>query len=79
MCGFDHAFGVRHHAQHIAGIVQHAGNLALRSVDRFGIAERDAVFGFQPVERCFVGELVAVMVRNRHGDTLVLEIAAGEQ
>ena len=27
--GFDHAFGVGHHAQHIAGFVQHAGDIAL--------------------------------------------------
>src|SRR3546814_8326515 len=38
---FDQALGVRHHAKHIAAVVQHACDRPARSVDVFGIAEGD--------------------------------------
>src|SRR3569833_1633560 len=42
MFGTDHAFGVGHHAEHIAGLVDDTGDIAGRTVDGFGIAEGDA-------------------------------------
>jgi hypothetical protein len=70
---------VGHHAQHVAAIVEHAGDIALRTVDRFGIAERHAAFAFQPVERFGIGVIVAVMVRDRDVDPLARVVAGGEQ
>src|SRR3546814_4975372 len=44
--------------------VEHAGDAALRAVDIFGIAEGDAAFAFEPVERIAVGKVIAVVVRS---------------
>ena len=65
MGGFDHALGVRHHAEHVAGLVDDAGDVARRSVDGAGVAERDAAFAFQPVERLGIGGVIAVVMGDR--------------
>ena len=52
---FDAALGMRHQAEHIAGRIEHAGNVARGAVDRLGITERDAAFAFQAVERFGIG------------------------
>jgi hypothetical protein len=78
MGGFDHAFGVGHHAEHIARVVEDAGDVAGRSVDAFRIAQRDAAFAFQPVERGVVGAIIAVMMGDGEGDAFARLIAAGE-
>ena len=48
---FHRPFRVRHHAEHIARIVDDSGDLPRRAVDAFGITEGDAAFPFQPIER----------------------------
>ena len=68
MRGFDCAFRVGHHAEHIAGGVNDAGDVARGAVDAFGIAEGDAAFAFQPVERLGVGDV-------RAGKLIELEVA----
>ena len=65
MRGFDLAFGVGHHAEHVPGGIEHARDLPRRAVDVAGVAERDAAFAFEPVERFGVGEVIAVVVRDR--------------
>ena len=49
------------------------------AVDVAGVAERDAAFAFQPVERLGVGEVIAVVMRDRDADRLARVIAAGER
>ena len=45
----------------------------------FGIAERHAAFAFEPVERGVVGEVVAVMVRDRDARSSDPAHSRGEQ
>src|SRR3546814_16305152 len=61
----DRAFGMRHHPQDVAGVVQNASDIPRRPVDRIGIAERDAALALDPVERGGIGEIIAVVVRDR--------------
>src|SRR5690606_29889200 len=58
------ALRVRHHAEDTAVFGQNAGDIPRRSVGIAEIAESHATLAFQPVKRRFVGEVVAVMVRN---------------
>ncbi len=67
---FDGAFGVRHHAEHIAFGIQNTGDVALRAVAVFDVAEGDTPFAFEHVERFVVGEIIAVMVRDGNIDGL---------
>ena len=56
------ALGVRHHAHHVALAVEDAGDVAQRAVGVIEVAEGDAVFGFELVERALVGEVAAFAV-----------------
>ena len=76
--GFDRALGVRHHAEHIAGVVEDPGDVARRAVDLAGVAERDPAFAFEPVERLGIGLVIAVVVGDRDRDLLARRIGAGE-
>src|SRR6185503_17199773 len=42
------------------------------------IAEGDSAFALEAVERCLIGEIIAVVMRDRHVDHLALGIAARE-
>ena len=68
------AFGVRHHAEHVALAVEDAGDVAQRAVRVVDIAEGDAVLGFEFVERALVGVVAALAV----GDREVQDLAAVE-
>ena len=61
----DRPLGVRHQAEHVAGIVEDAGDPPRRAVDLVEVAERDPAFALEPVERRFVGLVIAVVVRDR--------------
>ena len=45
---------------------------------RPAIAEGDAAFAFEPVQRLVIGEVIAVVMRDRHRDHLARLIARGE-
>src|SRR4051794_3500066 len=44
--GLDHPFGVGHHAQHVARLVEDAGDVARRAVAFAGVAEGDPPLPF---------------------------------
>ncbi|PAV68036.1 hypothetical protein WR25_14125 [Diploscapter pachys] len=75
---FDLAFGVGHHAEHVASGVEDAGDVARRAVDGFAIAEGDAAFALEAVERVGVGEVITIVMRDGHADRLARVITAGE-
>ena len=52
--------------------VQDAGDVAQRAVGIIEVAEGDAVFGFQFVERALVGEVAAFAVGDGHAQHLAL-------
>ena len=64
---FNRALGVRHHAQHIAFRIENAGNIAARAIAVLGVSESYAAFTLKCVKRGFIGEVIAIMVRD--GDT----------
>ena len=76
---FDRAFGMRHHADDVARVVDDPGDLAVRPVDPLGITQRHAAFAFQPVERLRIGGIAPVMVRHGEGHAFACVIAAGER
>src|SRR3546814_2164548 len=51
-----------HHAGHIACIIEDACDVARRSIHLFGIAESHAAFTLQPIKRCFVRDIVAIVM-----------------
>src|SRR3546814_16304121 len=51
-----------HHAEHIACIIEDACDVARRSIHLFGIAESHAAFTLQPIKRCFVRDIVAIVM-----------------
>ena len=68
-----------HHAEHVAGLVEDAGDVALGTVrvgligeGALGVAipEDDTAVAFEPVEGLGIGEIVAVMVGDRAADDL---------
>ncbi len=75
---FERPFGMRHHAKHIARIVQDTGNRARRSVDFVSVAEGDAALAFEPIERVPVGLIIAVVMRYRDYDFLASGVGTGE-
>ena len=68
-----------HHAEHIAGRVEDARDVAARSVTVFGIAEGHAAIALEPVQHVVVGEIIAVMVRDGNVDRLSRLVPAREQ
>ena len=70
--GSVRAFGVGHHAHHIAFAVEHAGDVAQRAVGVVDVAEGDAVFGFEFVERALVGDVAAFAVSDGQAQHLIL-------
>ena len=72
------ALGVRHHAHHVALAVQDAGDVAQRAVGIVDVAEGDAVFGFEFVERALVGEVAAFAVGDGQAQDLAFLRRAGE-
>src|SRR3546814_8922922 len=74
MRAVDRAFGMRHHAEHIARIVEHARDAPRRSVDAIGITERDAPFALDPVERRRIGEIIAVVMRDGRSEEHTSEL-----
>src|ERR1700730_2678638 len=85
--GLHMVFRMRHQAEHVELLVQHAGNRIERAVDvgfrialalGIGVAEQDAAFGFQPPDRTFAGDIVALAMRHRHADHLAGIVAARE-
>ena len=63
---------MRHHAHHVALAVEDAGDIAQRAVGIVQVAERDAVLGFELVERALVGEVAAFAVGDRQAQNLAL-------
>ena len=69
------AFRVRHHPQHVAPLIDDAGNIAQCAVRvhigrdfsvRRGIAEQDAVLSLQVGDGVRIREIVAISVRDGH-------------
>ncbi len=81
MGGFDQVFRMRHHAQHIAARIDDTGNVVDRSVrvGAFGIAEHDLAFAFETLQRFGVGEIIAVVMRDRAADDLARLVTACER
>src|SRR6478672_8391862 len=65
---FNHAFGVRHEAQHVPRIIQNPRDTARRAVDLIEVAECDAAIALQPVERGVVGLKVSIVVGDWESD-----------
>ena len=59
------AFRMRHQAHDVAAFVQDAGDVAHRSVGIVQIAEHDAVFGFELIERALVGDVAALAMGDQ--------------
>ena len=85
---FDVVFRMRHHAEHIAALIEDAGDAVHRPVVipvgignavRPGIAEQDAAFAFELRHGLAIGDVVALAVRHRHADHLTGIVAAGER
>src|SRR5258705_1974988 len=85
--GFHVVFGMRHHAEHIAALIEDAGDRVggavvvpggiERSVGRHVTVEH-AALGFEPCDGLGVGDVVSFAVRDRHADHLARIIAAAE-
>ena len=85
---FDVVFRVRHHAEHVAALVDDAGDgvdgavvVPVRvdhAVGR-GIAENHPALAFQPRDGLAVGDVVALAMRHRHADHLARIVAARER
>src|SRR5581483_2506889 len=83
--GLEQALGMRHHAEHAPGRIADAGDVALRAV-RVGrlrclsglvdVAEDHPAFTLELIQRCPVGEVVAVAVSDGDADHLVLHVVA---
>ena len=78
MVGLYGAFGVGHHAQHVAALIQDTGDVPARAVVVPGVAESHAAFAFQPVEHIVSGEVVAIVVSHGDLDGLALVVGIGE-
>ena len=86
--GLDVIFRMRHQAEHVQLLVQHAGNRIGRTVHvplrialafGVGIAEQHASFRLEPADRALAGEVVALAMRDRHADHLARIVAARER
>src|SRR5690606_34495469 len=78
--GFDQVFGMRHHAEYIAALVDDAGDIvhgAVRVRSR-RIAEDDLVLVFHGGQRVGVGKVIAVVMGDGAADDLALVVGAGE-
>src|SRR3546814_10681937 len=51
-----------HHAEHIACIIEDACDVARLSIHLFGRAKSHAAFTLQPIKRCFVRDIVAIVL-----------------
>src|ERR1043165_189678 len=81
-------FRVRHQAEDVELLVEHARDPVGRAVDvpfrvalavRIGVAEQYAPFRFEPADRAFAGEVIALAVRHRYADHLAGIVAARER
>ena len=61
---------MRHHSEDVTGVVEDAGDVPCRSVDRVQIAEGDATLAFQPIKRLGIGLKIAVVMSDRNEDFL---------
>src|SRR5690606_14316464 len=68
---------VRHHAQHIAAIVDDAGDVPGRAVGIVDIAEDHLALALEPVEGGLVGEIVPVAIALGHGHLPLALVAGG--
>ena len=79
---------MRHHAEHIAALVDDAGDRIRRAVD-VGLLVDDAVgravaiehppLAFEPLQGLFIGFVIALAMGDRHADDLAGIVAAGER
>ena len=53
---------------------KHACDVARAAVDLFGVAERDAAFALDPVERFGIRDVIAIVMRDGKADRLALRI-----
>ncbi len=63
---------VRHQPHHIAAFVQNARDVAQGAIRIFQIAQHDAIFGFQLIERALIGDVAAFAVRDGNQQALAL-------
>ena len=66
----DHPLRMRHHPEHVAGLVDDPGDGSGGAVDLIRIAKGDPAFAFEPVERLGIGLVIAVMMGDRDDDVL---------
>ena len=85
---FDVVLGMRHHAEHVALVVEDSGDGVGRAVEvprgikrsiGSGVAEQHPALAFKPRDGLLVGDVVALAVRDRHADHLAGIVAAGER
>src|ERR1700733_4115470 len=85
---FDVIFRMRHHAKHIAALIDDAGDGVHGAVVvpvwvdhavRRRIAENHPALAFQPGDGLAVGNIIALAVRYRNADHLAGIVAAGER
>jgi len=61
---------VRHHPHDVAPLIEDSGDIAQGTVGIIEIAEGDAVFGLELVERAIVGIVAAFAVGDGHAQDL---------
>src|ERR1043165_1588574 len=85
---FDVVLRVRHQAEHIELLVEHAGDRIHRAVHvplrialafRIRVAEQHAPFRFEPADGAFAREIITFPMRDRHADHLAGIVAARER
>jgi hypothetical protein len=69
---------VGHHAKHIPVLVEYSRDVSHGTIGVIGVAERDAVVGFELVERAFVGDELTFAVRYGQREGLPLVHSCGE-
>src|SRR5215469_5729488 len=74
------ALGMRHQAQHVALLAEDSRDVAGRAVGIVagGVAESDAAFAFEAVQRLFVGDVIAFAMRNREDHAFALAVVPRE-
>ncbi len=77
----DHVLRMRHHADHVAGLVDDAGDVAPGpvGVGALGIAKYHAPLAFDPAQRLVVTDIVALAVGDGTAIEITLAGAAGEK
>src|SRR6185312_1273613 len=66
------ALGMRHHAEDVTALIENSGDIAGGAVGVVDIAEGHAIFGFKPVERALIREILTFAVGDGNAQNLAL-------